>query len=115
VLSAEAILMLGATLLTAVQFAGHGAKVEVDGLAYLVCTAIGFLWVGATAAGAWFMQPWIRGLVITWQLVQFAIGVGGLEGLVATPLVGIVLLVLGVAGFGLVVAPPVTRVLARER
>jgi hypothetical protein len=115
VLSAETLLMLGATALTAVQLGGHAAKVEVDGLAYLVCAAIGCLWVGSCAVGGWLGQGWIRGLAITWQLVQLAIGVGALEGLVGTPPVGIVLLVLGLAGFALVVAPPVTRALAKER
>ncbi|HEY0247556.1 MAG TPA: hypothetical protein VGC45_04760 [Gryllotalpicola sp.] len=113
IVSVEAVLVLLATVLAVGQFFGHGAKVEADGAAYLVCLAIGCLWVGVAAVGLWFAQPWVRGLVITWQLVQLAVGVGAMQGLLAGPLVGILLLVLGLAGIGLVFTPAVTRSLAR--
>jgi len=63
--------------------------------------------------GVWLAQRWARGLTITWQLIQLVIGVGAIEGLLAGPLVGIVLLVLalGLAGIVLVLTPGVTRAL----
>jgi hypothetical protein len=114
VLSVETVLVLAATVTTLVQFAAHGAKFEVTGIAFVGCLVIGLAWVALAAIGVWLRRRWARGLAIMWQLVQLAIGVGALEGLLAGPLVGVVLLVLGLAGLVLVITPPVTRALRRE-
>jgi len=115
VLGIEAALVLAATVFTIVQFVAHGADVAVDGIAYIVTLAIGFLWVGAAAVGVHLGRSWSRGLTITWQLIQLVVGIGAMEGLLAGPLVGVVLLVLGLAGIVLVLTPGVTRVLRRDR
>jgi hypothetical protein len=114
VLTVEAALVLVATVTTIVQFATHGAQVEADGIAFIACLVIGFLWVGAAAAGAWLTRRWARGLAITWQLIQLVVGVGALEGLLAGPLAGIVLIVLAIAGGVLVITPAATRALRRD-
>ncbi|MFC4245252.1 hypothetical protein ACFOYW_17925 [Gryllotalpicola reticulitermitis] len=106
--------MIIATVLTVGVFVARGAKVESDGIAYLVCLVIGCLWVVAAALGAWLARGWSRGLVITWQLIQLAVGVGAMQGLLAGPLIGVVLLVLGLAGIVLVLTPSVSRSLGRE-
>lgn len=113
VLGIEAVLVLGATVLTVVQFASQGAQLVADGIAFVIALVIGCLWVGAAAVGVFLGRSWSRGLTITWQLIQLAIGVGAIEGLLGGPLVGIVLLVLGLLGFVLVLAPGVTRSLRR--
>lgn len=114
VLSIEAVLVLAATVLTVIQFASQGAEFAADGAAFIVALVIGFLWVGVAAVGVFLTRSWSRGLTITWQLIQLAVGVGAMEGLLAGPLVGIVLLVLGLLGIVLVLTPGVTRVLRRE-
>lgn len=113
IVSVEAILVLTATVLIIGQFAAQGAKVEVDGIAYVICLVIGCLWLGAGAIGAWLGRTWSRGLIITWQLIQLAVGIGAMQGLLAGPLVGVVLLVLGLAGIVLVLTPAVSRALGR--
>ncbi|MCL2516684.1 MAG: hypothetical protein FWD85_04775 [Microbacteriaceae bacterium] len=114
ILTVEALVVIIATVVTAVELAGRGAKVESDGIAFVVCLVLACLWVVAAALGAWLVQTWARGLIITWQLIQLAVGVGALQGLLAGPLLGVVLLVLGLAGIGLVLAPAVSRRLGRE-
>lgn len=114
IVAIEAILVLIATVLTIGGFVTQGAKVEADGVAFIACLAIGFLWAGAAAVGVWLGRSWSRGLVIMWQLIQLVAGVGALERLIASPPVGVVLLVLGAAGIVLVLTPPVTRQLARR-
>ncbi|GAA4187738.1 hypothetical protein GCM10022288_13030 [Gryllotalpicola kribbensis] len=111
VLGVEAVLVLGATALTIVQFATHGAQVEADGFAFVACLVIGFLWVGLAAVGVWLEKRWSRGLTIVWQIIQLVVGVGALQGLLAGPLEGAVLLTLGLAGIVLVLTPGVTRAL----
>ncbi|AYG04313.1 hypothetical protein D7I44_12780 [Gryllotalpicola protaetiae] len=115
ILSIEAVLVLGATALTIVQFAAHGARVEADGFAFVACLVIGFLWAGLAAVGVWLERRWARPLTVVWQLIQLVVGVGALEGLIAGPLEGVVLIALGLAGLVLVFTPPVTRALARVR
>ncbi|WP_344792555.1 hypothetical protein [Gryllotalpicola daejeonensis] len=114
VLSVEAALVLAATALTIVQFAAHGAEFEADGFAYIACLVIGFLWVGLAATGVWLVKRWARGLAIVWQLIQLVVGIGAMQGLLAGPLVGAVLLVFGLAGLVLAFTPGVTRALRRE-
>ena len=111
VLAVEAVLVLVATVITIVQFLAHGAKVESDAIAFIVCLVIGFLWVAAAAVGVWLRRRWSRGLTITWQLIQLVVGVGAIEGLLAGPLAGVVLLVLAVIGGALVITPAATRAL----
>ena len=114
ILSIEAVLVLGATALTIVQFASRGARVEADGFAFVACLVIGFLWVGLAAVGVWLERRWARPLTVVWQLIQLAVGVGALEGLIAGPVEGVVLIVLGLAGLVLVFTPPVVRALRRD-
>jgi peptidoglycan/LPS O-acetylase OafA/YrhL len=114
VLAVEAVLMLAATALTIVQFAADGARVEADGFAFIACLVIGFLWVGLAAVGVRLERRWARSLTVVWQLIQLVAGIGALEGLVAGPFIGVVLLVLAVAGLVLVFSPPVTRALRRD-
>ncbi|WP_344754390.1 hypothetical protein [Gryllotalpicola koreensis] len=114
ILAVEAVLVLAATALTIVQFATSGARVEADGFAFIACLAIGFLWVGLAAVGVWLERRWARPLTIVWQLIQLVAGIGALEGLIAGPLIGVVLLVLALAGLVLVFTPPVVRALRRD-
>lgn len=114
IVSVEAALVVVATLLVIRQFVVGGAKVEQDGLAFVICMIIGCVWVAACAAGAWLARTWSRGLIIMWQLIQLAVGVGAMQGLVAGPLEGVVLLVLGLAGIVLVLTPGVSRALGRQ-
>jgi len=114
IVSAEAVLVISATVAVIRQFVVGGAKIEQDGLAYVVIMIIGCLWVTASAIGAWLARTWSRGLIITWQLIQLAVGIGAMQGLVAGPLVGIVLLVLGLAGIILVLTPGVSRAVGRQ-
>ena len=113
-LGVEAVVVLAAVILSAVALLGNGARSEVDGVALLVCELIGFLWVVAAAAGAWLAAGWMRGLAIVWQLLQLAIAVGAFEGLVGSPVLGVALLVLGLAGLVLLFTPQVTRALDRR-
>jgi len=115
VLSVEAALVLAATVATVGQFVTHGAHVEADGIAFIIVLVIGFLWVGLAATGMWLRTRWSRGLTIVWQLMQLAAGVGALQGLLGTPPVGVVLLVLGLVGFVLVILPGVTQALRGDR
>jgi hypothetical protein len=108
------VLVGAATAVVIGQFVVGGAKVEQDGLAFVVVMAIACLWVVVSAIGAWLARTWSRGLIITWQLIQLAVGIGAMQGLLAGPLVGVVLLVLGLAGIVLVLTPGVSRALGRQ-
>jgi hypothetical protein len=114
ILTAEAVIVIIATIATAVDLAARTAKVENDGIALVALLVLGTAWVVTATIGAWLAQTWARGLIIMWQLIQLAVGVGAMQGLLAGPLLGVVLLVLGLAGIGLVLTPAVARRLGRE-
>ncbi|WP_022881604.1 hypothetical protein [Gryllotalpicola ginsengisoli] len=113
-LSIEAVAVLAAVILSGLALAGNGAKSEADGVALLVCVVIGFLWVGAAAAGAWLAASWMRGLATVWQLVQLAVAAGAFEDLIGGAGLGVALLVLGLVGLGLLFTPQVTRAVGRR-
>jgi len=114
ILTAEAVIVIIATIATAVDLAARTARVENDGIALVALLVLGTAWVVIAAIGAWLVQPWSRGLIIMWQLIQLAVGIGAMQGLLAGPLLGVVLLVLGLAGIGLVLTPAIARRLGRE-
>ena len=68
-------------------------------IALTVLAFIAAAWLGAIVVGAWREQPWIRGAAIVWQVLQFALGAGGITGTFATPLIGWPLVIVAVVTF----------------
>ena len=75
------------------------------GLAALA--AIAAIWLGFTAVGVLRGRTWVRGATVTWQVMQLVIAVGCFQGLIATPLVGVLLILLAVAALVLLFSRPV--------
>jgi hypothetical protein len=57
-------------------------------VALTVLAFVAAAWLGAIVVGAWRQQPWIRSAAIVWQVLQFALGAGGVTGTFATPAIG---------------------------
>ena len=82
--------------------ASYLSAIALTGLA-----VISAIWLGFIGANVLRGRAWIRGAAITWQVLQVVIGVGCLQGLFATPLVGILLIVLAVVVVLLLFTRPV--------
>lgn len=113
VLVVEAAALLVYLIVVVTELVRADASNAVNGLAYVIIALIAVIWVAGSAVAVLRRQPWVRGAVITWQLIQLVIGAGCLEGLVGVPSAGWLLIAAGVVGFALVVSPPVSRALAR--
>ena len=76
-------------------------------LTVLVVLAAG--WMAATIVGLLRGQAWTRASAIVWQVLQFAIGIGALQGTFAQPAWGWPIVAVSVATFALLFVPSVVR------
>lgn len=114
-LAVEALVVIGYLAVLIAALLRHDVWSESNGFAYIVVAVIAAIWVVGCALGAFLVQPWIRGAVITWQIVLLIVAIGCFEGLVGTRLLGIPLLLLALGGFALAVLPSTTAALTRGR
>lgn len=78
-------------------------------LALTVLVLIATGWMAATVVGLLRGQAWVRASAIVWQVLQFAIGLGALEGSLAQPAWGWPIIAVSVVTFLLLFAPSVVR------
>lgn len=85
-------------------------------LALTVLVLIAAGWMAATLVGLLRGQGWVRASAIVWQVLQFAIGLGALQGSFAQPAWGWPIIAVSVLTFGLLFVPSVVKVTqARSR
>jgi hypothetical protein len=112
-LFAEGVLMCGVAVWLVFELLTTKATSVYGGIAIIVLAALAAVWVLATAVATLRERSWIRGAVITWQVVQIAVAVGCFQGLYADPVLGWALLVPSVVVILLVISPQVTAVTRR--
>ncbi len=78
-------------------------------LALTVLVLIAVAWMAATLVGLFRGQAWVRASAIVWQVLQFAIGLGALQGSFAQPAWGWPILIVAVLTFALLFLPSVVR------
>lgn len=83
-------------------------------IALTVVAAIAAVWVGAILVGAWRGRAWSKSAALVWQVLQFAVGLGALQGAFAQPAWGWPLLVASVVGFVLCLSRPVAGALTKR-
>jgi len=76
-------------------------------VAIFVLTLLATAWIGSIVVGALRGRAWIRGAAIVWQVLQFAVGIGSLQGVFADPTIGAALIVPAVAVVVLLLVPSV--------
>ena len=82
-------------------------------LVILVIVALVTVWVTVTAINTMRCRPWVRGAILTWQILQIAVAAGAFQGLFAQPAIGYALLVPAVAASLLLFSPSVLKATAR--
>jgi len=78
-------------------------------LALTVLVLIAVAWMAATIVGLFRGQAWVRASAIVWQVLQFAIGLGALQGSFAQPAWGWPILIVAVLTFLLLFLPSIVR------
>lgn len=85
-----------------------------SGIAIVALGILATVWIIATTVGAFRMRTWMRGSVLTWQLLQIAVAFGCFQGQFAVPDVGWALLAPALAAIGLIFTPSVVAVTRRD-
>ena len=78
-------------------------------LALTVLVLIAVAWIAATIVGLFRRQGWVRASAIVWQVLQFAIGLGALQGSFAQPAWGWPIVILSALTFALLFLPAIVR------
>ena len=113
IVALEALAMTAITVWLIVELLIDTPRSLASALALLVLAAVAAAFLVAAVLGILRRAGWIRGAVLTWQVVQLAVALGAFQGAFARPDVGWLLLVPSVAAILLTFSPSVTRALRR--
>lgn len=83
-------------------------------VALLVLVAVAAAVLAGVLAGIWRGRAWVRAAGVVFQVLQFAIGVGALQGAFANPEWGWPLILVAILGFVLLVVRPTAAWLTRR-
>ncbi len=75
-------------------------------IALLVLALLLTVALGAALAGVWRGRGWARAAAVVYQVLQFAVGVGALQGIFAQPNWGWPLIIVSAAGFVMLISKP---------
>jgi len=110
---AECALMAVATIYLVIEIFGAVAASLVSAIALAILTAIAAVWLGFVGLNVLRGRPWVRGAIVTWQVLQVAVAVGCFQGYFARPDLGWLLLVPSIVAVGLLFTPPVMAATTR--
>ena len=106
-LAAEFLLVAATAVFLVVELLVARPDSYPSAVAIVVLTVLATVWLGSIVLGALRGRAWIRGAAIVWQVLQFAVGFGSLQGVFADPAIGVALIVPAVAVVGLLLVPSV--------
>lgn len=111
---AECALMAAATIYLGVELMIAVPASFASAVALTVLTAIAAVWLGVVAVNTLRASSWVRGAIITWQVLQAAVAIGCFQGYFARPDIGWVLLIPAIVAVVLVFSPSVVHLTSRR-
>lgn len=78
-------------------------------VALTILVIVAVAWMAATIVGLFRGQAWVRASAIVWQVLQFAIGLGALQGETAQPAWGWPILLVAVLTFAILFSPALVQ------
>lgn len=115
VIFAECALMGALTSYLVVEILTTKAASVASGLFLILLAALATVWLGFIGANVLRGSPWVRGAVLTWQVLQVAVAIGCFQGLFARPDIGWFLLAPAIVAAVLLFTRPVTVATTRDR
>ncbi|GGF14473.1 hypothetical protein [Subtercola lobariae] len=106
------VLAVGAWQIT--QLLQAPPEIYSSAIALIVMVLAAGLWVLVTAIGVFRLRPWTRGSALTWQVLQIIVAICCFQGIFGSPDDGWPLLIAGLLGIALLLAPQVVAVTRRE-
>ena len=79
-LALELALAVGLTVVLLIELIVGRPASMASAVALTVLAAIAAAWVASIIVGALRGQGWVRGAAIVWQVLQFAVGLGAVQG-----------------------------------
>ncbi len=114
VVGAEALVTAGVVVWLLIELLTERPASYETALAILVLAAIAAVFLSFVAVHTLRARPWTRAATLTWQIFQVVIAVGCFQGIVATPTIGLWLLVPALVVIVLLFAPSVVAATRRE-
>jgi hypothetical protein len=114
-LTGEFLLVAALAVTLVIDLVALPATSLASGIALTVLVVIAAVWLGAILVGTWRWRSWVRSAAIVWQVLQFAVGVGALQGAFAQPVWGWPLVATAVVAVVLLVSKPVAEALRPAR
>lgn len=113
VIFAEMALMVALTIYLVIEILTTTAASVASGLFLILLAALAAVWLGFIGVNVLRGSPWVRGAVLTWQVLQVAVAIGCFQGLFARPDIGWFLLAPAVVAVVLLFTRPVTAATTR--
>lgn len=82
-------------------------------IALTVLVVIAAVWLAVIGVNTLRGAPWVRGAIVTWQILQIAVAVGAFQGLFARPDIGWALLIPAIAALLSLFTRPVVAATTR--
>jgi hypothetical protein len=113
VIFAECALMGALTIYLVIEILTTTASSFAGALFLILLAALATVWLGFIGSNVLRGSPWVRGAILTWQVLQVAVAIGCFQGFFARPDIGWFLLAPAVAAVVLLFTRPVTAATAR--
>lgn len=114
ILAGEVVLLAAVVVTLAVDLLVAPAASLAAAIALLVLALLATAWLATVLVNVWRFRAWSRSAALVWQVLQFAVGLGALQGAFAAPAWGWPLVAASVAGFILCVVRPVREALVER-
>lgn len=114
IMFAECALLVAAVVYLVIELLIDEPASFASAIALTVCVAIAAVWLAVVAVNTLRAASWIRGAIITWQVLQVAVAIGAFQGFYARPDIGWALLIPAVAAVILLFTKPVMAATTRE-
>lgn len=114
IVGAEAASMAGVTLFLVVELFVARPQSVATAIALAVFTALAAIWLSVVVVGVVRGRAWVRGAIVTWQILQIAVAGGAFQGVFARQDIGWLLLAPSLAALVLLFLPPVSRYLSHR-
>ncbi len=106
ILTLEFVLVAALAVLLVFELVTATPASLASAIALAVLVVLAAIWLGAIALGAARGRAWTRAAGIVWQILQAAVGIGALEGVLAQPAWGWPLIGVAVVAFLLLLSNP---------
>jgi hypothetical protein len=110
---AECALMGAAAVYLIVELLVDVPTSFASAIALTVLVVIAAVWLAVIGVNTLRGAPWVRGAIVTWQILQIAVAVGAFQGLFARPDIGWALLIPAIAALLLLFTRPVVSATTR--